>query len=191
LVVALLVLALCSADASAQQPAAERRSAAAADTSYRDLTDKEDCILNYVRSYADRNIDRFSELFQDGCEFAYVMEPPDSSVIGSLAPRLRVTDLKSELSATKGLFAAAHELRLAIDTGTWARVDTHDGVECTDCWQTVRRYSVSMAFGVPEENESADAIRSNGHMTFIVSEIAGRWKILKYIDKPEKTERGS
>ena len=180
----LSLVVLCASVGRAQVQMSDQGSASRADSSYGDFSEKEDCIHNYARSCGERNIDRFAELFQTDCQFIYIIGKPDSDASVLPNEMLRKHNLQKELEATGQLFAAARDLHLEIENGTWTRLDSLSGNPCSDCWETTRGYSLSATFPASGEGEEPHVMSGHGHMKFIVSPVDGKWKILRHIDQP-------
>ena len=181
-VVSILVFSACAG--SIQGRAFEQASVPGADSSYGDLSEKEDCILNYERSCNERNIDRFAKLFHADCEFIYIMGKPDSDASVLPEEMLRKHNLQKELEATGQLLAAARDLHFEIENGTWTRLDSLSANPCADCWETTRAYSLSASFAASGQGGESHVMSGHGHMKFIVSPVDGKWKILRHIDQP-------
>ena len=183
--VLLSILISCASAGLTQGQISEQENTSHADSTYGDLSEKEDCILNYVRSCNERNIDRFAELFRPDCEFIYIMGKPDFNADTYSGQTLKKTDLKSELESMGNFFAGVGGLRFEIGTGTWMRLDSLSGDPCPDCWKTTREYSLSATFGQGAESR---VMNGQGHMEFIISPVDGKWKILRHIDQPMDEE---
>ena len=185
MVVIMSLLIICASAGLTQGQISGQESASRADSSYRDFSEKEDCILNYARSCSEKNIDRFAELFQADCEFIYMMGKPDFDADIFSGQILKKKDLQSELGSMKNFFGGVGELRFEIETGTWMRLDSLSGDPCPDCWKTTRGCSFSAAFG---EGGESRVMKGQGHMEFIISPVDGKWKILRFIDQPMDKE---
>jgi hypothetical protein len=184
MVVGVSIVVFIACASSTQRQAFEQASVPAADSSYNDLSAKEDCVLNYERSCNERNIDRFSELFRGDCEFIYVTGKPSSDADIVPVQTFRKWILQQELKTTGLLFASAQELHFEIERGTWTRLDSLSGIPCADCWETRRAYSLSASFGASGKSGETQAMTGHGHMEFVVSPVDGKWKILKHVDQP-------
>jgi hypothetical protein len=180
MVVVLSILVLCAAAGSIQGQISGQESASRADSSYGDLSRKEDCILNYERACSERNIDRYAGLFNVHCEFISMMGKPDFDADIFSGQMLRKADLQGDLESTRRFFAAVGGLRFEIEAGTWMRLDSLSGDPCPDCWKTTRAYSLSATFG---ESGESNVMKAQGHMEFIISSVEGKWKILRLIDQ--------
>jgi hypothetical protein len=185
IVVVLSILISCASPGLAQGQISEQESVSRADSTYGDLSQKEDCILNYERACSERNIDRYAELFNVQCEFISMMGKPDFDADIFSGQMLRRADLQSDLESTRRFFAAVGGLRFEIETGTWVRLDSLNGDPCPDCWKTTRGCSYSATFG--EDGES-QVMNGQGHIEFIISPVDGKWKILRFIDQPMDKE---
>ncbi len=185
IVVVLSILVSCASAGSIRGQISEQESVSRADSSYGDLSQKEDCILNYERACSERNIDRYAELFNAHCEFISMMGKPDFDADIFSGQMLRKADLQSDLESTKRFFAAVGGLRFEIEAGTWMRLDSLSGDPCPDCWKTTRAYSLSATFG---EGGESNVMKAQGHMEFIISPVDGKWKILRIIDQPMDKE---
>ncbi len=185
IVVILSILVSGASVRSAQGQVSEQESTSRADSSYRDFSEKEDCILNYARSCDERNIDRYAELFHADCEFIYMMGKPDFNADIFSGQILKKKDLQSELESIGNFFSGVGELCFEIETGTWMRLDSLGGDPCTDCWKTARGCSFSATFG---EGGESRVVKGQGHVEFIISPVDGKWKILRFIDQPMAKE---
>jgi hypothetical protein len=185
IVVILSILVSCASAGLTQGQISEQESTFRADSSYGDLSEKEDCILNYERSCNERNIDRFAELFHADCEFIYMMGKPDFNADIFSGQILKKKDLQSELESIGNFFSGVGELRFEIEAGTWMRLDSLSGDPCPDCWKTTRGCSFSAAFG---EGGESQIMNGQGHVEFIISPVDGKWKILRFIDQPMDKE---
>jgi hypothetical protein len=175
----------CASVDLAQGQISEQGSVSRADSSYGDLSHKEDCILNYERACNERNIDRYAELFNARCEFISMMGKPDFDADIFSGQMLRKADLQGDLESTKRFFAGVGALRFEIEAGTWMRLDSLSGDPCPDCWKTTRAYSLSATFG---EGGESNVMKAQGHQEFIISPVDGKWKILRIIDQPMDKE---
>jgi hypothetical protein len=185
LVVLLLILVSCASAGLIQGQTSEQEIVSRADSSYGDLSNKEDCILNYERACNERNIDRYAELFNAHCEFISMMGKPDFDADILSGQMLRKADLQGDLESTKRFFAGVGGIRFEIEGGTWMRLDSLSGDPCPDCWKTTRGYSLSATFG---EGGESNVMKAQGHMEFIISPVDGKWKILRFIDQPMDKE---
>jgi hypothetical protein len=185
IVIILSILVSCASVGLAQGQISGQESTSRADSLYGDLSQKEDCILNYERACSERNIDRYAGLFNVHCEFISMMGKPDFDADIFSGQMLRKADLQGDLESTRRFFAAVAGLRFEIEAGTWMRLDSLSGDPCPDCWKTTRAYSLSATFG---EGGESSVMKAQGHMEFIISPVEGKWKILRIIDQPMDKE---
>ena len=171
----------CASVGLAQGQISGQESVSRADSSYADLSQKEDCILNYERACSERNIDRYADLFDARCEFISMMGKPDFDADIFSGQMLKKADLQSELESTRRFFAMAAGIRIEIEDGTWMPLDSLSGDPCSDCWKTTRGYSLSAAFG---EGGESQVMNGQGCMEFVISPVDGKWRILRFIDQP-------
>lgn len=184
MIIVVLILVFSACASSIQERALEQVSIPGADSLYGDLSEKEDCILNFERSNNERSVDRFSELFQDDCEFISMMGKPDFDADILAGQILRKESLQNVLETTRLFFASAQELRFKIERGMWTRLDSLRADPCADCWETTREYSLSASFAVSGQGGESHVMSGQGYMTFVVSPVDGKWKILRHIDQP-------
>lgn len=183
----ILIFGACAA--SMNEQLLEQTIVPEADSLYGDLSEKEECVLNYSRSCSEKNIDKYTELFTDNCEFILVMEEErdlDADLLS--VPTFHKLSLQDDLNAIKYLFEKALEIRFDISEGTWARLDSLSGESCIDCWETTREYSLLASLSPSGEDGEAHNITGRGRMQFMVSPVDGKWKIFKHIDEPMKKQ---
>lgn len=181
IVVILSISISCASVGLTQGQISGQESVSRADSSYGDLSQKEDCILNYERACNERNIDRYAELFNAHSEFISMMAKPAFHADIFSGQMLRKTGLQSDLESTRRFFAVVSGLRIEIEEGTWIRLDSLSGDPCPDCWKTTRGYSLSAAFG---EGGESQVMNGQGRMEFVISPVDGKWRILRFIDQP-------
>ncbi len=118
---------------------------------YKDLTEKEHCLINLVKSYDDRNIERYKQILYE--EYMFVM--PEDNDGGK-----DYYDRDEEIAVTNNMFRSAsgdpienklgqrlvtERLEFSIEPplvpeDDWAPIDSVAGEPCDDCWKTERRY---------------------------------------------------
>ena len=107
---------------------------------YKPLTEKENLIYNLMQSYKEHTIARYEELLDP----LFVWHNQDDTFYGRT----------EDITQTGKLFAAANneypdpklwldKLELTIFSGTWTQAPQVDGVDCSDCWETIRDYSIT------------------------------------------------
>lgn len=139
---------------------------------YGDLTDKEDCIRNYVLSYRDRNLTRLAEVLHEDYVFC------GSDAKGE-SPR------KFELDQNKGIFEQLTIFGLDIRPGEWKPVSECRGKGCEGCWETTRGYL--LVYSNPEK--PATACVATSHFRVVVAPVTAdgltRYKIRAIEDVQE------
>ncbi len=141
---------------------------------YGDLTDKEDCIRNYILSYRDRDPDRLAELLHED----YIMYSSKSK--GELSR-------EGELRQTKQMFEVLTIFGLDIRPGKWVPASEFRGGECEGCWETTRGYI--LIYSNPGKDAAIYVSRS--HFRMIVAPVIEsgltRYKIRAYEDISDST----
>lgn len=177
---ALLVMCVMVASLVGGRALAQQAQPAAAQ--YGDFSDKEHCIQNYALSCSQKNIERYAEIFQPGCEFYLIESAPDTEESMLAAPAMTKHKLDRELEMAKSLFGAARQIRFEFADGTWSRVDSLWGKPCTGCWGTTRDYACSITFDSSNDSTEAPPMDVHSRMKIYVSSLEGRWKIFTIIE---------
>lgn len=128
-----------------------------------DLTEKEHCILNLMLSYAEKDINKFSDLLH--VDYSYWMG------------KEKKWGAQEEKEKTKHLFNNAKSLTIKIDSGSWDKVDDFLRLPCKNCWASTRAYTITSQL-----SDEGINYEGSGFTKYIITQVEGKYKILAIVD---------